>query len=98
MCIGGLTSATAPRYVSIEMDGWAGERDLHILAKLGYQGFKVICQNNSWRQVTVRNIGFYEWPPHQFIIRKLLKLRAAPSRLLAGRRIGESGPWGEKTS
>jgi len=98
ICISGLTIATAPRYVSIEMDHSAGEQDLHILARLGYQGFKVICQNNSWHQVTARNIGFYEWLPDHLIIRRLRKLRAAPSRLLAGRRYGESGPWGEKTS
>jgi len=98
ICITGLTSATAPRYISIEMDHSCGEQDLKILAKLGYRSFKVICQNNSWHQVTTRNIGFYEWRPDHFIIRRLRKLRAAPSRLLARRRLGESGPWGEKTS
>ena len=98
ICISGLTNATAPRYVSIEMDHFAGERDLHILARLGYQDFKVICQNNSWHQVTTRNIWSYEWPPDNFIIRRLRRLRAAPSRIFAGRRYGESGPWGEKTS
>jgi hypothetical protein len=79
ICISGLTCHRTP-IVSIEMDHSASDRDLHILAKLGYQGFKVICQNNSWHQVTARNIGFYEWPPHHFIIRRLRKLRAAPSR------------------
>jgi len=58
ICIAGLTSTTAPRYVSIEMDHSCGERDLQILAGLGYRGFKVICQNNSWHQVTTRNIRF----------------------------------------
>jgi FkbM family methyltransferase len=98
VCIAGLTSATAPRYISIEMDHCRGEQDLQILAKLGYSYFKVICQNNSWHQVTKYNLGFYKWPPHHFVIRRLRRLRAAPSRLLVGRRRGESGPWGEKTS
>jgi hypothetical protein len=92
ICISGLTCHRTP-IVSIEMDHSASDRDLHILAKLGYQGFKVICQNNSWHQVTARNIGFYEWPPHHFIIRRLRKLRAAPSRgcgngAMAARRKG----------
>ena len=39
ICISGLTNGTTPRYVSIEMDHSAGERDLQILARLGYQGF-----------------------------------------------------------
>jgi FkbM family methyltransferase len=98
VCISGLTSAIAPRYISIEMDHSCGEQDLQILSGLGYRGFKVICQNNSWHQVTKRNIGFYEWRPDHFIIRRLRRLRAAPRRLLGGRRFGESGPWGEKTS
>lgn len=98
ICISGLTSDTAPRYISIEMDHSCGEQDLQILSRLGYRGFKVICQNDSWHQVTKRNIGFYEWRPDHFIIRRLRRLRAAPARLLAGRRFGESGPWGDKTS
>jgi FkbM family methyltransferase len=98
VCISGLTSDTSPRYLSVEMDFCSGDQDLKILSGLGYQGFKVICQNNSWHQVTKHNIGFYEWRSDHFIIRRLRKLKAAPSRLLAGRRYGESGPWGEKTT
>jgi FkbM family methyltransferase len=97
ICIAGLTEAVAPQYISIEMDHHHADQDLHILARLGYRGFKIICQNNSWHQVTERNIGFYERPPDHHIISRLRRLRAAPSRLLAGRRLGESGPWGEKT-
>jgi FkbM family methyltransferase len=98
ICIASLTYAAAPRYISIEMDHCCGDEDLQILSGLGYRGFKVICQNNSWHQVTTRNIGFYKWRPDHFIIRRLRRLRAVPFRLLAGRRFGESGPWGEKTS
>ena len=98
ICIAGLTSATAPRYISIEISHFGGEEDLQILTRLGYKGYKVICQNNSWHEVTLRNIGFYEWRPDHFMICGLRKLIAAPSRLLAGRAFGESGPWGEKTS
>jgi FkbM family methyltransferase len=100
-CISGLTSAAAPRYISVELDHsdqLRGEQELQILAELGYQRFKIICQNNSWHQVTKRNIGFYKWQPDHFIIRRLRRLRAAPYRLVAKRRSGESGPWGEKTS
>jgi FkbM family methyltransferase len=98
ICISGLTSATAPRYISIEMDHSCGDRDLQILTRLGYRRFKLICQNNSWHQVTTWNISFYRWQPDHFIIRRLRKLRAVPPKLLAGRKFGESGPWGEKTS
>jgi len=100
-CILGLTSAIAPRYISVELDDSDyshGEQELQILKELGYRDFKIICQSNSWHQVTKRNIGFYEWRPDHFIIRRLRRLRAAPQRFLAGRRFGESGPWGEKTS
>jgi FkbM family methyltransferase len=98
ICIGGLTSDTAPPYISIEMDHSCGDQDLAILTRIGYRNFKVICQNNSWHQVTARNIAFYKRRPDHFIIRRLRRLRAAPSRIFAGRRFGESGPWGEKTS
>jgi hypothetical protein len=63
-CISGLTSAAAPRYISVELDHsdyYVGEQELQILAELGYQGFKIICQNNSWHRVNKRNIGFYKW-------------------------------------
>jgi FkbM family methyltransferase len=98
ICISGLTSATSPQYISIEMDHSQGEKDIHRLAELGYRGFKVICQNNSWHQVTTRNIAYYQRGPEHFIIRPLRRLRAASYKFLLGRRPGESGPWGEKTS
>jgi hypothetical protein len=47
ICIAGLTNATATRYISIEMDHSCGEEDLQILAGLGYQDFKAICQKDS---------------------------------------------------
>jgi FkbM family methyltransferase len=98
ICIAGLTCATASKYISIEMDYSQGDQDIRRLFELGYRGFKVICQNNSWHQVTIRNIGFYQWGPNHFIIRRLRRLRAAVSKRLSGRRLGESGPWGERTS
>jgi FkbM family methyltransferase len=97
ICITGLAAIAAPRYISIEMDHSQGDQDIQRLAELGYRGFKVICQNNSWHQVTTRNLWFYQWGPHHFAIRRLNKLRAVSKRL-SGRRLGESGPWGEKTS
>jgi FkbM family methyltransferase len=63
ICIAGLTNAAAPPYISVEMDHARGDEDIQRLAELGYRGFKLICQNNSWHQVTTRNIWFYEWGP-----------------------------------
>jgi FkbM family methyltransferase len=98
ICISGLTSDIAPKYISLEIEFQYGQQQLEILARLGYRGFKVICQNNGWSQVTRENTSFYERRPDHFIIRRLRRLRAVPRRLLGGRRYVESGPWGEKTS
>jgi FkbM family methyltransferase len=97
ICIAGLTNAAAPPYISIEMDHARGDEDIQRLGELGYRGFKVICQANSWHQVTTRNMWFYEWGPHRIGISVVKRLRWAVARL-HGRRPGQSGPWGEKTS
>jgi FkbM family methyltransferase len=98
VCIAGLSSATAPPYISIEMDHFRGNEDLRRLAELGYQDFKVICQNNSWHQVTKHNMWLYQRGPTDLMVGYLRRLRALFFKRLAGRRQGESGPWGEKTS
>jgi FkbM family methyltransferase len=99
VCIEGLTSDTAPKYISIEMDHAQGDQDIERLFKLGYRGFKVICQSHSWHQVTRRNTWFYEQLANKRLIPHCWrKLRRVSSRGLSGRRSGESGPWGEKTS
>jgi FkbM family methyltransferase len=46
VCIGGLNSSTAPKYISIEMDHAHGDQDIKRLFELGYRSFKVICQND----------------------------------------------------
>jgi FkbM family methyltransferase len=98
ICIAGLTDAAAPSYISIEMDHNQGDQDIQRLFDLGYRGFKVICQNNAWHQVTMSNIGFYNRGPRHFVCRCVRKLRRESYKYLYGRKIGESGPWGEKTS
>jgi FkbM family methyltransferase len=99
ICIGGLSSASAPKYISIEMDHLFGDQDIERLLELGYHDFKVICQSDSWSQVTTRNIWFYNrLTRKQFLPRCWRKLRRVSSMCLSGRRVGESGPWGEKTS
>jgi FkbM family methyltransferase len=98
ICIAGLTNAAAPPYISVEMDHARGDEDIQRLAELGYRGFKLICQNNSWHQVTTRNIWFYEWGPNHRIVRRVKRWKSAVANRLHGRRQGESGPWGEKTS
>jgi FkbM family methyltransferase len=98
VCIAGLTIATAPRYISIEMNPPDAHPALRRLSELGYRGFKVICQNYSWAQVTDGNIWLYQLRAGHRIVRRLRKLRAAYFERVAGRRDGESGPWGEKTS
>lgn len=98
ICIAGLSNAAAPQYISVEMDHARGDQDIQRLAELGYRGFKLICQNNSWHQVTTRNMWFYEWGPNHPIVRRVKRLRSAAANRLHGRRQGESGPWGEKTS
>jgi FkbM family methyltransferase len=99
ICIAGLTATTAPQYISVEFDYWNyGDRDIERLFELGYRGFKVVCQTNAWHQVTTRNIRLYQRGPGDFIFRPLSKFRRATFKYLHGRRRGESGPWGEKTS
>lgn len=98
ICIAGLTDAAAPPYISVEMDHARGDEDIQRLAELGYRGFKLICQNNSWHQVNTRNIWFYEWAPNHPIVRRVKRWQSAVANRLHGRRQGESGPWGEKTS
>jgi FkbM family methyltransferase len=98
ICIAGLTNAVVPTYISIEMDHAQGDQDIQRLAELGYRDFKVICQNNSWHQVTLRNMWFYERGPKHFIVRCVKRFRSAAASRLQERREGESGPWGEKTS
>jgi FkbM family methyltransferase len=98
ICLAGLTDAAAPPYISIEMDHARGDEDIQRLAELGYRGFKLICQNNSWHQVTTRNMWFYELGPHNFIVSRVKRWRSAAVNRLHGRKEGESGPWGEKTS
>jgi FkbM family methyltransferase len=97
LCIAGLEKAAAPKYISIEMDLLRGDQDILRLAELGYRDFKVICQNNAWHQVTTQNIWFYRWGPGPPVIRQVRWLRAAAFRHWQGRRLGESGPWGEES-
>jgi FkbM family methyltransferase len=103
-CLDGLTKDTSPRYISIEMDHVAGERDIRSLYALGYRRFKVICQNNVWEQVTENNIWFYKLGPESRLMPLLRKMNAISRRIagrqpiLVGRKFGESGPWGERTS
>src|SRR3984893_13306496 len=49
-------------------------------------------------RVTTGNLAFYRWGPNQSIIRRLTKLRTLGWELFTGRKFGEAGPWGEKTS
>jgi FkbM family methyltransferase len=99
VCIGALTSSSTPKYISIEMDHAHGDQDIKRLFDLGYRSFKVICQSDSWYQVTKQNVLFYDKLANKHLIpRCWRKLRRVSSVCLSGRRIGESGPWGEKTS
>jgi hypothetical protein len=97
ICIAGLTEAAAPPYISIEMDHERGDEDIRRLAELGYRYFKLICQNDGWRQVTVRNVSFYErLGADDVAVRVIRQLRSRAQRLY-GQRLGQSGPWGERT-
>lgn len=99
VCIDGLTSAAAPKYISIEMDLFQGDQDIGKLFELGYRNFKIISQNGSWQQVTMKNIHYYNQLANKHLISRLRRrLRRDTYRCLTGRRIGESGPWGESTS
>jgi FkbM family methyltransferase len=98
ICIAGLSSACAPPYISIEMDHARGDEDIQTLAGLGYRSFKLICQNNTWHQVTRWNKWFYARGPNHPVARHVRQLRSIAADRLRGRRYGESGPWGEETS
>lgn len=102
-CLAGLTEHTCPRYISIEMDHVAGEREIRRLYALGYRCFKVICQNNMWNQITENNLWFYRLGPKSRLMPLLRKMDGVSRRItgrqsiLVERRFGESGPWGERT-
>jgi FkbM family methyltransferase len=99
VCLEGLTHSTAPKYISIELDHFQGDQDIRRLFELGYRNFKVISQNNSWRQVTMENIRYYNQLANRRLVpRCRRRLRRATTICLTGRRIGESGPWGDTTS
>jgi FkbM family methyltransferase len=99
ICIAGLTAAIAPKYISMEFDYWTdGDRHIERLFELGYRGFKVVCQTNAWHQVTTRNIWAISKGPRASHLWPLSKFRRGIFKYLRGRRRGESGPWGEKTS
>lgn len=97
ICIASLTRAAASPYISIEMELARAGQDIQRLGDLGYRGFKVICQNLGWRQVTTKNIWFYRLGPRHPFVRPLKRLRTGIAHRLHGRIVGESGPWGEKT-
>jgi FkbM family methyltransferase len=98
VCIASLTNTAAPPYISLEMDHARGDEDIQILTELGYCRFKVICQNNAWHQATTQNLWLYEWGPNHPIVCRIRHWRSVLTNRLHGRRLGESGPWGEKTS
>ena len=107
ICINGLTDVTAPRYISIEMAHSGGDRDIERLYELSYREFKIIRQDDFWYQVTAENMSFCD-PIIRGTSSGLLQWKIAPERVkkrwrgfrskLSGRKIGESGPWGENTS
>jgi FkbM family methyltransferase len=102
-CVDGLTKDTSPRYISVEMNHAEGDRQIQALYGLGYRRFKVICQNNSWQQVTENNLWFYRLGPKSRWMPFLQKIDAVSRRItgrrsiLLGRQTGDSGPWGERT-
>jgi FkbM family methyltransferase len=102
-CLAGLTADTRPRYISIEMDHDSGEREIRCLYALGYRRFKVICQNNAWEQVNENRLWFYRLGPNSRLMPLLQKMGgisrriSGRRRILTGRKVGESGPWGERT-
>ena len=99
VCIEGLSNNTTSKYISIELDHFQGDQDIRRLFELGYRDFKIICQNDSWKQVTIKNIWYYnQLAKRRLILRCWRRLRRATSLCLSGRRLGESGPWGEMTS
>lgn len=98
ICIANLTADAAPPYISIEMELARADEDIARLAELGYRNFKVICQNTAWHQVTTRNIWFYRLGPAHPLVRPAKRLRTGIAHRVFGRIVGESGPWGEKTS
>jgi FkbM family methyltransferase len=97
-CLDKLGTKIALRYLSIEMDHSTGDDDLNCLGKLGYRKFKVICQNNSRHQTTIHNMWFYRVGQGHPFAEKVKHWRSRITYRFTGRAVGESGPWGEKTS
>jgi FkbM family methyltransferase len=99
LCLEGLTPASAPRFLSLEMSHDTGDRDLATLVNLGYRRFKIIDQR-TFRPPSALIAAASGMAPALFRY-----FRAAHRRLSSLRRDGDwhfpegsSGPFGERTS
>lgn len=92
LCVAGLTSPTAPTYLSIELDPQEGSGDVARLAALGYTRFKCVRQNDL-REITAHNL------PRQLALRRgaaasglkggSLRLLRTINHRLVSRRLGK---------
>ncbi|MYZ47748.1 FkbM family methyltransferase [Propylenella binzhouense] len=48
ICLQQLTPATAPQFISVEMEHGSGDVDLRLMKALGYTKFKIVCQALDW--------------------------------------------------
>lgn len=98
LCVEGLSTATAPPYISIEMSHEEGDEALRLLSGLGYRDFKIISQS-TWT------------PPNRFLSNLAFRLPVGPWLLLRASKklrrtdrlngwtfpFGASGPFAEET-
>jgi FkbM family methyltransferase len=98
ICIAGLTNAAAPPYISVEMDHARGDRRYSKACRTGVSRFQVdmpeqLMAPGDHAEHLVLRVG-----PNHRIVRRVKRWKSAVANRLHGRRQGESGPWGEKTS
>lgn len=104
LCLEGLGPETRPRFVSVEMDHATGDRDIALLAGLGYDRFACIRQNDfaAIRPESVRRLVELRrrrGPLRTFLVRAVRRVR----RMLLPPRDGDwrfghgaSGPTGPR--
>ena len=75
ICIDQLTRENAPRFVSVELSRMT--EDIEAFERLGYDRFKLICQNFGWMNVTPGNFRLFDLHPKNFGVRVARKVAAS---------------------
>ena len=94
LCLLGLSAATAPPFISIEMVHENGDEDISLLRDLGYTQFKIISQKTRAQPNRLLTRLGYALPPARRIVRKVAGVESVRGWRFPA---GSSGPFGDDT-